>query len=61
LFLPQIRGTLRFVLGNLHGFDPAKHSVPYDQLPALDKYMLSRLAAFQGEVGGVVNIDCGQQ
>lgn len=49
----QLRGTLRFLLGNLAGFDPATHAVPYDQLPALDRFMLSRLAGLQQEVRGI--------
>ena len=36
----KIRNTARFLLGNLHDFDPAKDAVPYEQLPELDRYML---------------------
>ncbi|MFQ3618691.1 MAG: isoleucine--tRNA ligase [Cyanobacteriota bacterium] len=39
----KIRNTARFLLGNLHDFDPAVHAVPYDQLPELDRYMLHRM------------------
>ncbi len=39
----KIRNTARFLLGNLHDFDPAQHSVAYDQLPELDRYMLHRI------------------
>ncbi|WP_198804933.1 isoleucine--tRNA ligase [Leptolyngbya sp. BL0902] len=39
----KIRNTSRFLLGNLHDFDPAKDAVPYDQLPELDRYMLHRM------------------
>ena len=39
----KIRNTARFLLGNLHDFDPAKDAVPYDQLPELDRYMLHRM------------------
>jgi isoleucyl-tRNA synthetase len=39
----KIRNTARFLLGNLHDFDPAKQAVPYDQLPELDRYMLHRM------------------
>jgi isoleucyl-tRNA synthetase len=39
----KIRNTARFLLGNLHDFDPAKDAVPYDQLPELDRYMLHRI------------------
>jgi len=40
----KIRNTLRYLLGNLHGFDPDKHILPYDQLLELDRWALNRLA-----------------
>ena len=40
----KIRNTLRYLLGNLHGFEPDKHLVEYDQLLDLDRWALSRLA-----------------
>ena len=39
----KIRNTARFLIGNLHDFDPALHRVPYENLPELDKYMLHRI------------------
>jgi isoleucyl-tRNA synthetase len=39
----KIRNTCRFLLGNLHGFDPATQEVPYHQLNTLDKYVLHRV------------------
>ena len=39
----KIRNTARFLLGNLHDFDPNKDKVPYEQLPKLDRYMLHRM------------------
>ena len=39
----KIRNTARFLLGNLHDFDPAKNAIPYEQLPELDRYMLHRI------------------
>jgi isoleucyl-tRNA synthetase len=39
----KIRNTARYLLGNLHDFDPAKDAVPYEQLPELDRYMLHRM------------------
>ncbi|QCS50290.1 isoleucine--tRNA ligase [Picosynechococcus sp. PCC 11901] len=36
----KIRNTARFLLGNIHDFDPAKDAVPYADLPELDKYIL---------------------
>ncbi|KAG2422803.1 hypothetical protein HXX76_015750 [Chlamydomonas incerta] len=46
----KVRGTLRFLLGNLSDYSPAQHAVPYDQLPGLDRYLLSRLHAVLTEV-----------
>ncbi|NEO98586.1 MAG: isoleucine--tRNA ligase [Symploca sp. SIO2E9] len=46
----KIRNTARFLLGNLHDFDPAKHTVTYEQLPELDRYMLHRITEVFGEV-----------
>lgn len=46
----KIRNTARFLLGNLHDFDPAKDAVPYEKLPALDKYMLHRMTEVFAEV-----------
>ena len=40
----KIRNTLRYLLGNLHGFDPDKNILPYDQLLELDRWALGRLA-----------------
>ncbi len=38
----KIRNTFRYVLGNLHGFDPEKDAVPFSQMEDLDRYMLLR-------------------
>ena len=38
----KLRNTFRFLLGNLHGFDPARHQVAVADLEPLDKYMLAR-------------------
>jgi isoleucyl-tRNA synthetase len=46
----KIRNTARFLLGNLHDFDPEKHAVSYEQLPELDKYMLHRITEVFAEV-----------
>ena len=46
----KIRNTARFLLGNLHDFDPEKHTVPYEQLPELDRYMLHRMTEVFEEV-----------
>jgi isoleucyl-tRNA synthetase len=39
----KIRNTARFLLGNLHDFDPQKDAVAHADLPELDKYMLHRI------------------
>ena len=40
----KLRFTLRYLLSNLHDFDPQKHTVPHGLLPRTDRYMLLRLA-----------------
>ncbi|MDX2229431.1 MAG: isoleucine--tRNA ligase [Leptolyngbyaceae cyanobacterium bins.349] len=46
----KIRNTARFLLGNLHDFDPAKDTVAYDALPELDRYMLHRITEVFNDV-----------
>jgi isoleucyl-tRNA synthetase len=46
----RMRNTLRFLLGNLHGFDPARDLLPVESLLALDRWALARTAALQTEV-----------
>src|SRR4029077_13263885 len=46
----KIRNTFRYILGNLTNFDPAKDAVPFDQMDALDQYMLRQTAAFAEDV-----------
>lgn len=46
----KIRNTARFLLGNLHDFDPEKDAIEYDKLPDLDKYMLHRITEVFAEV-----------
>ena len=46
----RIRNTLRFLLGNLHGFDPERHAMPWDDLVAIDRWALSKSFALQNEV-----------
>jgi isoleucyl-tRNA synthetase len=45
-----VRNTARFLLGNLHDFDPQKNAVTYADLPELDKYMLHRITEVFAEV-----------
>jgi isoleucyl-tRNA synthetase len=46
----KIRNTARFLLGNIHDFDPAQHAVPYAELPELDRYMLHRMSVVFSEI-----------
>jgi isoleucyl-tRNA synthetase len=46
----KIRNTFRYILGNLGDFDPANDEVPYDEMEALDQYMLRQTAAFASDV-----------
>ncbi|MCK6256936.1 isoleucine--tRNA ligase [Fictibacillus sp. KIGAM418] len=39
----KIRNTLRFLLGNLNGFDPKVNGVPFEELGKIDQYMLVKL------------------
>ncbi len=39
----KIRNTARFLLGNLNEFDPAKESLPYQELSEIDRWALLRL------------------
>eukprot|EP00740_Mantoniella_antarctica_P011531 CAMPEP_0181385712 /NCGR_PEP_ID=MMETSP1106-20121128/22716_1 /TAXON_ID=81844 /ORGANISM="Mantoniella antarctica, Strain SL-175" /LENGTH=1100 /DNA_ID=CAMNT_0023505811 /DNA_START=222 /DNA_END=3524 /DNA_ORIENTATION=- len=46
----KLRGTLRFLMGNIGDFDPAANAVPYEELPAFDRYALYRTAAMVKEM-----------
>jgi isoleucyl-tRNA synthetase len=46
----KLRNTARFLLGNLHDFDPLSDRVSYDQLTDLDAYILHKLQKVVGEV-----------
>ncbi|MBR6902253.1 MAG: class I tRNA ligase family protein, partial [Synergistaceae bacterium] len=39
----RIRNTARFLLGNLHDFDPKNNAVKYENLLSMDKWILDRL------------------
>ncbi|PKM45016.1 MAG: isoleucine--tRNA ligase [Firmicutes bacterium HGW-Firmicutes-8] len=39
----KIRNTVRFLLGNLFDFDPAKHKVVFSDMPELDRWALMKL------------------
>lgn len=38
----KIRNTIRYFLGNLDDFQPQKHSVPFSDLPELDRWALAK-------------------
>lgn len=40
----KIRNTFRYILGNIHDFDPDTELVPYEKLEDLDKWALDKLA-----------------
>ncbi|MFM8690820.1 MAG: isoleucine--tRNA ligase [Limnohabitans sp.] len=46
----RIRNTLRFLLANVSDFDPAKDTVPDDQLLEIDRYALARAAELQAAI-----------
>ncbi|MFZ9753632.1 MAG: class I tRNA ligase family protein [Cyanobium sp.] len=48
----KVRNTARYLLGNLHDFDPARDAVPVAELPLLDQWMLQRTAALIDSVTG---------
>jgi isoleucyl-tRNA synthetase len=39
----RIRNTCRFMLGNLHDFDPDRNAAAFDAMPRMDRYILHRL------------------
>ena len=46
----RMRNTLRFLLGNLHGFDPKRQALPVAELLALDRWVLARTRTLQTEI-----------
>ena len=53
----KVRNTARYLLGNLHDFNPKPiaeggDAIPYDELPLLDQWMLQRTAALIDAVSG---------
>jgi len=46
----RIRNTLRFLLGNMHGFDPTRHAVAFDEMVAIDQWVTAKTFALQNEV-----------
>ncbi|WP_231118229.1 isoleucine--tRNA ligase [Lysobacter silvisoli] len=46
----RIRNTARFLLGNLHGFDPSRDLVALDDMVALDRWIVHRAAELQERI-----------
>jgi isoleucyl-tRNA synthetase len=46
----RMRNTARFLLANLHGFDPGRNAVPGGEMLALDRWALGCAHALQGEL-----------
>jgi isoleucyl-tRNA synthetase len=46
----RVRNTLKFLLANVSDFDPAKDTVPVDQLLEIDRYALARAAQLQADI-----------
>jgi isoleucyl-tRNA synthetase len=47
----KIRNTFKFLLGNLHGFDLKRDSLPLKDLLEVDAWALSKLEALKEEIG----------
>ncbi|QNG28856.1 isoleucine--tRNA ligase [Synechococcus sp. LTW-R] len=48
----KVRNTARYLLGNLHDFDPSQDAVAHEELPLLDQWMLQRTASLIDSVSG---------
>jgi isoleucyl-tRNA synthetase len=46
----KIRNTVRYMLGAVDGFDPARDAVPVEDLEPLDRWALAKLAAWDEKV-----------
>jgi len=46
----RMRNTVRFLLGNMAGFDPKQHAVPPGEMLALDRWALARTRELQAEI-----------
>jgi len=51
----RIRNTARYILGNLHGFDPATDSVPAGELLEIDRWAISRMAGLSERIEAAYN------
>ncbi len=46
----RIRNTARFLMGNLHGFDPSRHLMPVDEMVQLDRWIVHRAHGLQQRI-----------
>jgi len=46
----RMRNTLRFLLGNMTGFDPQAHAVAWDDLVALDRWAIAETFSLQNDI-----------
>ncbi|WNC67636.1 isoleucine--tRNA ligase [Thalassotalea nanhaiensis] len=46
----RIRNTSRFLLANINGFEPTKHSVALEDMVALDRWVVGKAADLQEEI-----------
>ncbi len=46
----RMRNTLRFLLANLHGFEPDQHALPKDAMLSLDRWVLGRAWHLQQDI-----------
>ncbi|WP_348269006.1 isoleucine--tRNA ligase [Edaphobacter paludis] len=46
----KLRNTLRFLLGNLHDFDPATNTIAFSAMEPLDQYILARTAELDTKI-----------
>ena len=51
----KLRNTLRYLLGALNGYT-AEEALPTADMPELERYILSRLAALDAEIRGLIEI-----
>ena len=46
----KVRNTARYLLGNIHDYDPMLEKFDIDQLPILDQWMLNRLVDVSDQI-----------
>lgn len=46
----RLRNTARFLLANLHGFDPIEHALPPERLLVLDRWAVERARELQDDI-----------